>query len=199
MVPARLFINVPLSVHPLPSFINSLFSCHLLRRLPNRIMAFPNPGGPSGQRIRYYQEFMQQHLGIDPDTPLADCRIEAIRAAGRVNGGPFADILARAAEEARERAAPKQGRSNAIGVSSRPPPSGPAGRSGFYKPTFPSKTPSMAIRPIPRYVPPESKATMDSNLLSQAKSLHRVASYHGPNDPVRSIIRIKSFVCLLKL
>jgi hypothetical protein len=174
-------------------------------------MNFTNPSGASGQRMRYYQDFMEQHLGIDPHTPLADCRIEAIRAAGRVNGGPFADILARAAEEARKRAVPERGRSNEFGTPSRshhgsqrapfarPPPSGPVGHSGLYKPTIPPKTPSTVVRPIPRFVQPESETPLNSNLLFLAKRSLRFASYYGPEDTVRNIIHEWLSVCLCEV
>jgi hypothetical protein len=113
----------------------------------------------SGQQI--LQEFMKQHLGINPNTPLADCRVEAIRAAGRVAGGPYAAVLERAAEEARQR-------SNASGMASWPshveqqapfsrrPPLGPAKHLAVTKAHVPKTSHPPVVRPRPHYVPPDS-------------------------------------------
>jgi hypothetical protein len=112
-----------------------------------------------GQRI--LQDFMKQHLGISPTTPLADCKLEVIRAAGRVAGGLYAAVLECAAEEARNR-------SNTVGMASkpsqikhqsafgRPPPSGPASHLALTKSSAPKVSHPAVVRPRPQYVHPDS-------------------------------------------
>jgi hypothetical protein len=139
-------------------------------------MAFPDMKDPSGLRMKHYQEFMEQYLGIPASTPLADCRVQTIRAAGRVPGGPFAAVLAYAAEEAHNFAPPRLMPSNPlVGVSRPPPPSGPTRILNSLKPKslypYPLKSISNIIRPKPRFIPAASLRRMLDQAVSLCKHL----------------------------
>ncbi|KAF2428108.1 hypothetical protein EJ08DRAFT_699293 [Tothia fuscella] len=150
---------------------------------------------PPTNRMLHYQEFMERFLGISPNTPLADVRPTAIVAAGRVPGGPYASILAHAAEEARKLTPNNlsclDGNSRAVIV--RMPPSGPS-KHGASQPFGQKHNPSQArphaqLQPvIPRPVIGPSLITVSCARLPSDNRDH-VPSYIAP-ESLRKILEL---------